>query len=148
MGKQKAASQTTSTYNYAPPVQSADIDALRTMKASTNPSIPFEYAKRREMVDNEWSNPFGAAGSPAAQAAARRVTNNSLAQDEAQATAESQYNADQQNYARASGVAELTRPQLVQTAGTNNSQQWGSGLYSPLGQFGLNTLSAGLGGGA
>jgi hypothetical protein len=49
------------------------------------------------------------------------------------------------------GLGMANAPQLVQTGGTQsgsgtvNNQQWGSGLYSPLGQLGLGAVSAGLG---
>ncbi len=144
MGKSKAKTSTTNTYSYMTPPESQDVSTLRDMKATVDPSIAYRYARLREQEQNAWQNPFGAASSPAAQEAGRRVMNNSLAQDEAQATREAQYNADNQNFARQATVAGYTNPSLVQTGGTSNSAQWGTGLYSPLGQFALQSAGGGL----
>lgn len=100
----------------------------------------------REQEQNSWQNPFGAANSPAAMDAGRRVMNNSLNQDEAQANREAQYNADNQTYSRKSAVAQMTAPNLVQSGSSGTNAQWGSGLYSPLGQMGLQSAFTGLGG--
>lgn len=115
------------------------------MKSVKDPTIPFAYAKQREEVGNSYRNPLGAATSSATRDAATRVTNQSLAQDEAQANAASQFNADNQNFSRQATVAQFTNPQLVQTGGsTQTSGGFWSGLLTSAIGAGANLGAAGL----
>ncbi len=147
LGKKKTVQQTqqtqANTYGYVDTPVTPQIQAVVDMKASTDPTIPYRYAAQRQQLADSYNNPFGAATSPAVRDAAARVTNQRLAMDEGQATAESQYNADQQNYARALTGAQLTAPKFVQTGGTTN----GTSTQTQSGGF-LGDLALGLVGGA
>lgn len=118
MGGKKTKTTNTNTFAYQPNPGSADIDALRSMKAKADPNIPYLYAKLREKADNSYSNPLGSYTSPAVREAATRENGAGLAMDEAQAQQNSQNQAENINYGRQAGIAGMTAPQLVQTGGT------------------------------
>jgi hypothetical protein len=118
MGSKKKTTTQSNTFAYQPGAQSADIDALRGLKAKADTSIPYQYARMRERQDNSYANPLGAYTSPAVRDAVSRNAGQGLAMDEAQAVRSSQQNADNINYGRQAGIAGMTAPQLVQTGGT------------------------------
>lgn len=142
MGKKKTTTNQTqtNTYGHVATPETPDIRALRDFKAVKDPSIPFQYGRRREFIDNSYKNPLGAATSPATRDAADRAVHQALSMDEAQANAESQYNADNQNFLRQSAIAEMTAPKFVQTGGTATGQTvqqggfWSGLLQSAVGQ--------------
>lgn len=136
MGKRKT--ETTNTYQYMPPPETADTTALREMKATADPSIPYQYAKAREAQSNSMNNPLGAYSSSASRDNSARVTNQALAQDEAAANQASQFQADNANFQRRATVAGFTNPHLVQTGGTQTTS---GGFWSGL-------LAQGIGAGA
>jgi hypothetical protein len=131
MGKKTTKTNQTQTnsYGWQAPPPTADVSALREMKATVNPSIPFQYAKQREALQNSYQNPLGSHTTPAVREAATRATNQAMAQDEAQANAASQFDADNQNFLRQSAIAEMTSPRLVQTGGTATGTTTQSGGF-------------------
>lgn len=132
MGKKKTTQ--TNTYSHVAPPETADVSALRNMKATADPSIPFQYAKMKQSMENSYRNPLGSATNPATMEAMSRATSQGLAQDQAQAQRESQFQADQANYNRQAAIAGMTAPQLVQTGGT---QTQSGGFWSGLLQQGI-----------
>lgn len=144
MGKKKVTQ--TNTHSYMTPPPSADVNALREMRAVADPSIPFTYGKLRTQQANSFNNPLGSQTSAATREASNRATNQSLAMQEAQANEESQFNANNANFQRQATVAGFTQPQLVQTGGTQTSSGgfWSGLLTSAIGA-GANLGSAALG---
>jgi len=142
MGKRKTTQQSTqtNTYAYQTPPETADVTALRGMKAQVDPSIPYRYAKGREEYDNSWKNPLGSATSPAVREAASRVTNQRLAMDEGNTMSAAQNEADNTNFSRQAAIAGMTAPQLVQTGGTMN------GTTTQTGGFWSGLLQSAVGG--
>lgn len=132
MGKQKT--KQTVTHAWKAPPETADVSALREMKATADPSIPFQYSKARQNYANTFANPLGSYTSPSTKEAAARVTNQALAQDEAQALEQSQFNANNANFGRQATVAQMTAPTLVNTGGT---QTQSGGFWSGLLQQGI-----------
>lgn len=118
MGGKKQTTTQTNTYGWQASPGSADIDALRGMKAKADTSIPYLYARLRESADNSFKNPLGAYTSPAVRDAAARANSNGLGMQEAQAQQNSQNQADSVNFGRQAAVAGMTAPQLTQTGGT------------------------------
>lgn len=137
----KRTTRQTNTYQYLPPPETADTAALRNMKATTDPTIPFRAAKQRQAVSQSYQNPFGSATSPATMEAMGRATNQAMDQQEAAETAASQFQADQTNFQRQAMLAQMTAPRLVQTGGTQTqSSDW----LSVLGAFGAQLGQAAL----
>jgi hypothetical protein len=137
MGKKKSTVEQKNTYTQIAPVRTAEVDALSKMKAVADPSIPFAYGKMRQAQADSFNNPLGSATTPAVREASARATNQSLAQMEAQAQEESQFNADNANFGRQATVAGFTQPQTVQSGGTQTTTQqggfWGGLLQSAIG---------------
>lgn len=119
------------------PPKTEEIKALEKMKATVDPSIAYNFAERKRGFEESFKNPLGAYTTPAVRDAATRAHSERMAQGESQAIQESQQRADDTNYGRASTVAGMTAPQLVQTGGTSTqSQGWGSILGSVIGAAG------------
>lgn len=146
MGSKKKTTTNTNTYGWQASPGSADIDALRGMKAKADTNIPYLYARMREKLGNSYNNPMGAYTSPAVRDAVSRNAGQGLALDEAQAVRASQQQADNVNYGRQAGVAAMTAPQLVQTGGTQvqkTPKDWGSLLFGGQGAGGTIASLAG-----
>lgn len=140
--KNKTKSQTTNTYGYQPGAQSADIDALRGMKATVDPSIPYFFAQRRKDLEGSYNNPYGASTTPAVRDNAMRAASRGLDQAQGQAMSEAQYNADNSNFQRQGVIAGMTAPQLVQTGGSSTGTQTSG--PTPLG-LGLQVAQGAIG---
>lgn len=136
MGKKKT--KQTNTYEYKAPPNTADVSALREIKAVKNPSIPYEYARIKEQSENSYKNPLGAHTSAATRDAAGRAMSRSLSQSESQANAASEFDVNNQNFNRQAVIAGMTNPQLIQTGGTTTQS----------GGFWSNLLMSGIGAGA
>ena len=136
MGKRKQTTQQSNSFSYFTPPPTADVTALREMKVTADTSIPFNYAKQREEMQNSYRAPLGSYTSPAVQEALQRSAGRALAQDEAQAQMNSQAQADNINFGRQATIAGMTAPQFAQTGGTQTQTQ--SGGMGFLGQL-LNT---------
>jgi hypothetical protein len=143
------------TFGYVPAQITPEMEAVKNMKAQTDPTIPYRYANLRQQNADSFNNPLGSYTTPAVREAAQRVSNQRLAMDEAQATAESQYNADNENYNRAANYAQITAPRFVQTGGsstgTSTQTQSGGLLGDILGGaigIGANYATGGMSGAA
>jgi hypothetical protein len=110
-----------------------EIAALKEMKATLDPTIPYNFAQQKEDFNNSYVNPLGAYTTPAVRDAAVRANNERMNVAQSQAVQGSQYNADNTNYGRTAGVAAMTAPQLVQTGGTQTQTQSGGLLGQILG---------------
>lgn len=125
MGKRKTTTTQQNTYGHIDTPITPQMQALQAMKAKADPNIPYYAATERKRLENSYSNPFGSYTPPAVQEALRRNTSQGLAQQEAQAMAESQFNADNANFNRQAMVAQMTQPKFVQTGGTSTQTQSG-----------------------
>lgn len=151
MGKKKTVQEQKNTFDYIAPKITPEMEAIRNMRAQSDPTIPYRYANLRQQNADSYNNPLGSYTTPAVREAAQRVSNQHLAMDEAQATAESQYNADNENYNRAANYAQMTAPKFVQSGGTNTTTQSGGLLGDILGGavgIGANYATGGLSGAA
>jgi hypothetical protein len=123
----KSKTQQTNTHAYMTPTETADIKSLRDMKATTNPTIPYQYAAARENLANSYKSPLGAATSSAVRDAAGRSAHNRMGMEQAISMANVYNDADNTNFARQAAVAGMTAPQLVQTGGSGTQSTGGLG---------------------
>lgn len=124
------------------PPETKDIEALRGMKATIDPSISYNFANLRREYENSFNNPLGGYTTPHVRDQSVRANNERLSQAQSQAMQEGQYAADNANYGRQATVAGMTAPQMVQSGGTTTQS---GGFWSGL----LTTaLGAGIGGAA
>lgn len=135
-GKKKAT--TRNTYTQLP--ITPQIQALQGMvRQETDPSIPYQYAQRRQDLSNSYMNPLGAYTSSAVRDAASRVASDTLSMDEAEAVKDSRYQNKQAEFNRQAVIAGLTQP--VNTSST--ATQSGGGLLGAIGSaagFGASLL--------
>lgn len=152
MGKKKTEVKTENTYDYKAPPITPEVQALKEFKATTDPTIPFHYAARRQELENSYQQPIGSYTTPAVREAANRSAGQALDMEQAAATQASQFNADNTNYGRNVTVAQMTSPQLIQTGGTQTQSQsggfWGDLAKSLIGNAAQAGLAFATGGGS
>lgn len=103
------------------------------VQIGSDPSIPYEYAQRREDFNNSFANPLGAYTSPAVRDAANRVAGERMAMDEAEAIKQSRFLASQAAFDRQGAVVNATMP--FQTGGASTGvQSYNPGIGSYIGQ--------------
>lgn len=129
---QQQQGSSTATYNWMPPPETADVQALRGMVSpvQVDPSISYGYASAREGLNNSYHNPLGAYTSPAVRDAANRSAGKRLAMDEAQAASASRLASQEARFGQQSYIAQLTDPRLVQTGGTSSGTMSGTQVQS------------------
>lgn len=135
MGKQK---KQTNTYGYQTPPETADINAAREWKPQSNPAIGYNFANARQRLRNTFNNPLGADTPAAVKDAIIYSGENDLAQQEGQMLREEGVDLNNQEWQKRFALAELTKPQLVQTG------QSGPGLGSSLISGGSQVAAAAL----
>lgn len=125
-GKNKKTTQT-STYGYQTPPSTPDIEAARSFTPQANPAIGYAFARAKNALRNTFTNPLGADTPAAVKDAMLYQGEQDLAQQEAQALREEGDDLNRQEYAKRIALAELTRPNLVQTGGTTVAPGGGIG---------------------
>ena len=143
MGKKKTTQTSTNTYGFQTPPDTQDIKDLRGMEIQEDPGIGHQFALLKEGLNNNYDNPLGAYTTADVRGKQRSATMQGVNQQEAAAHRQGQYDVNQQNIMKQSGLATLTAPKLVQTGGTNVTTQpsdiWGSIIGG-----GANVASAAL----
>jgi hypothetical protein len=147
MGKKKSATQTTNQYQYmAPPTNPYYKTAEGLIEGYDGGASASREAYGRNINQiNESGNEFLGSNTPdevRSKVRDSRLFKNNLNLGAALGENKQNEIAYKNNAYMSLGGA--TAPQLVQTGGNTNTQQWGSGLYSPLGQFGLQAAGGGL----
>lgn len=142
--QQQQNSNTTNTYGYVPGAQSTDIDAVRNFEFESDPAIPYNFARARRAISGVYGSPMGAYTTDALRQATLANQYEDLAQEEAQATRESNNSLQGMRYGQRLDTANLTQPRFVQTGGTTNASgtSTGSGT-STQSQSPLNSIIQG-----
>lgn len=122
MSSKKKSTQT-QTYGWQQNPGSTDITKYREEigKAYDNPdpTIPFEFSRRREQANNRFGSPFGAEYSPEVREAQRYNDINAIDQEQGQANRIDSYNRKQGKAQAYGSLAGMTAPQLTGTGGTS-----------------------------
>ncbi|HEX5085364.1 MAG TPA: hypothetical protein VFY40_25275, partial [Blastocatellia bacterium] len=95
------------------PPDTEDIKAAREWKPQIDPGIGYSFARARQSLKNQFSNPLGADTPAAVRDAAIYAGENDLMQQEGQAYREAYNDANQQEWGKLNSLAQLTRPELV-----------------------------------
>lgn len=93
---------------------------LSEWQPTADPGIGYGFASAKSAIGNSFSNPLGGVYSPQMRDAILRSSLSDLTMKESQARSAAQYDVNNQNYAKLSGLASLTSPRLVQTGGTSS----------------------------
>lgn len=129
MGSKKTKQESTNTYAYQAPPETADTTALRNTKFEEDPGIGHQFALLKEKAHNSYLNPLGPYTTPDVREKQLRATDMGINQEEAAAHRQGAYDVNQLDYAKKVGLAGLTAPKLVQTGGTQTttapSDIWG-----------------------
>lgn len=140
MGSSKTTT-TTNTYGHqmmpTTPEMTRTQEIADKLRDKINPMIRGNFAAARRNLKDSFTNPLGAHTTAAIRDATIRSGNQELDQQENLALSNAEFQANQADWERSMGMAQLTKPQLVQTGGTQTQ----SGGF-------LGDLALGLVGGA
>jgi hypothetical protein len=124
---QNQAYNNTSTYGWQTPPDTADIAAQRNFQFSSDPRVPYNFARARANIGATYDSPTGAYTTPAIRDAAMRASYEDLGQQEGQALREEDYARQALEYAKRADVASMTQPRLVQESSSGTSSGTSSG---------------------
>lgn len=147
MGKKKSRQTNTSTYQfYQPPPNPYYERAARNIEGYDGGAQIAKdmHARNTNSINESGNSFFGANLNPMLadrQRESRLFRNNT---ELGQNLAGAKQNEIQTKQGAYMGLGAATSPIFAQSGGTQYGENWGSGLYSPLGQFGLNAASAGV----
>lgn len=94
---------------------------MRGFQFSSDPRVPYSFARTRQNIGATYDSPTGAYIHPAIRDAAQRASFEDLGQQEAQALREENYTRQGLDYARLADVAAMTQPRIVQTSSSGTS---------------------------
>lgn len=145
MGKKKQTSTQTNQYAYMTPPENKYFHAAEQLIAGYDggaSAVREAWAKNRNDITESGNEFLGANTTDEVRSKVRdsRLFRNNM--DLGRNLLEAKNNEIQYKNAGYMSLGGATAPQLVQTGGTTNSAQWGSGLYSPLGGVALGGLAA------
>lgn len=152
------AGSTMNTFGQITPEDTPDIQSFRDFKYQADPSQPYVFARAHENLHNSHENPYGAYTTPAIREAALRTGDMNLTQMQGQQSAQENAQLNNMQANQKAALADLTKPQTVQTGGTYSGTSSGSGTGTSqqsggMGQFILGnaiegaTAAATMGGG-
>lgn len=119
--KQTQTSNTTNTYGWNAPPDTADVGALRGFEFESDPRLPYVFANARQKMEGTYDNPLGGATTPQLRDATLRAGYEDSAQNESQAYREENYGRQALEYGKLADIAQMTQPRLTQTSGSTNS---------------------------
>lgn len=120
------------TFDFLTPPDTEDIRRQRGFQFQHDPRVGNAFSRQRRMLHESYGNPFGANTTQSLRDAALRAGDEDSAQNEAQAYREESHGLQGLQYGQLSDVANLTRPQLVQTgqSGTSHEDSHATGTSS------------------
>jgi hypothetical protein len=121
---------------------------LREFKFQSDPSQPYIYGRAKQDLERQSQNPYGAYTTPAVREAALKTGTMNLTQQQGQASAQENAQLNNMQYAQKAGVADLTRPQLVQMGGSYSGTGAGTGTSQQSGGLGQMLLGGLMQGGS
>jgi hypothetical protein len=147
------AGSTTNTFGQITPEDTPDIKSFRDFKYQADPSSPYRFAQAKEDLSDIHSNPYGAYTTPAIRDAAIRTGDMNLTQMQGQQSAQENVQLNNMQANQRAALADLTKPQTVQTGGTYSGTSSGSGTGTSqqsggMGQFILGNAIEGAAAGA
>lgn len=105
----------TSTYDFLNPPDTADISALRSHKFRIDPSIGYRIGGAVRRMRDTFQNPFGPNTTPQIRAATERSQERELMQEGGAQARAGAYDVNNQEYGQKLAVAGMTAPRLVQS---------------------------------
>jgi len=123
------------------------IDAELAAGEQADPSIQYDFARRKNSLRNRISNPFGANLAPETAEAIQYAEGNNLDQQHGQALAEDSFRRKNARFGKLMAVNQMRAPKFVTTGGTNinqeNNADFWNGLISQGITKGLGFLTGG-----
>jgi hypothetical protein len=143
MGSKKQQETTTqNSYGWQTPPDTGDVRALRDWQPEKDPTTPYTFGRMRQGQRDAFHNPYGAYTTPAIRDATLRASDMEIGQQESQANRQSQYDVNNQIYAKDALLAGATAPRLTQTGGNSTTTQSGGLLGDILGSAAQGAGSA------
>lgn len=119
--KTKTNQNTTSTYGWQSPPDTAETTALQNdinQGESADPSIQYDYANRKKNLNQSLASPFGANYSPETSEAMKYARGSEIDTEHGQALQEDSFRRKQSRFNKLYALAGIKAPRMVQTGGT------------------------------
>lgn len=118
--KQSQQSTNTSTGTSTSSVgNTPDIENLRGWEGKVDPGISYQFNRLRKGVEQGFKDPLGGYYAPQVRDAITRSSQAQLGQDEAEAYRKGEYDVNNMNLGKLSGLADLTAPRTTTSSGTS-----------------------------
>jgi hypothetical protein len=128
----------------------AQLNAEIAAGEQADPSLQYQYARRKKSLKNLIGSPFGANYAPETAAAIQYAGENDLDQQYGQALQEDAFRRKQSRFGKLTTLAQMRAPKFVTTGGTNTTEEnaadfWNSLIAGGISK-GLGFLTGGTGG--